>query len=480
MDIKNQVVSHLENRYSLSALFFGVAYLANRKRFVNVFKEQKGFYLSAAASSCGVIYGKHFPPERRWPDDGMRESAPYKAAAVAAAAIAFPVVTQALFKREMIHLRDSMVLGGVQLGLVYIPHAARDYFLGFLYESNEFLEEEAKEGKGMECLPATADEFEGEIDRVERTADWKLSEEVNLFDLDVLLNALGDKDVISNSAYKEIYRMGDKTIISWTEQQTLEGYIRDDNILGGQHAAPIRDYTKKIFCYLVDRHRDWVRTQNQPDSESRARALEGLIRRAVLSFNNAHLNCEDQILSQLLNLAIDVADSCGLKGIQRFFGVQICKYRNALLKEVVSATGERHAADLEIGLGQELYREKGWGMPETFKKGAFYRQYDSVNKARAKEAFNQKYDPVRYLLGEINYYTGRKMYTMMSEWYSNQIFKHEEDGAVSEEQQERISNRLRKDPNEGSVDFLTSGFGNESDGAKLYFLYKNGIIAFPQ
>ncbi|MCB1107953.1 MAG: hypothetical protein KDK76_07660, partial [Chlamydiia bacterium] len=438
--------------YALSALFFFFFYFANKKRFVEVFTEQKGFYLSAAAASASVIGGERYI--KGFPNKGTHESAAAKALIVAMAALALRPASKILLRREVIHFEDAMKLGGVQIGAIVIPHAIK---AATGYVPN---------------LTASADNFEEEIGAIERVprSAWEITNNVDQFDVDELLNILSDEDVITNQSYQAIYSMGSDIIIEQRQQNTLDGLLRMNG--NDSQTMEAKRYANKIFGYLLLKLRAW----EQARGEDKAQFKEGikeLIQNTIWQYINAHENCVDQVLSQILTIALNLVDDCGVSNTQKLFGLRLQQYRTQVIKKVVHATGERHGADLEIALAHNIYREMGWTMPASLSHGARYSMiYSTGNYYQAKLNFYKQYDPVEFLVNQMTYFGDRKAYGEMGRWYQNNIFV---DGLL-EAQKGRIMDRLKKDPEGDPVDLYMTGFGNESDGAKLYFLVKSGVI----
>ena len=448
--------NNFDDRIVLPALFVAAAIFAGSKRTIHLFEGScaGGLFLSAVAGSA-CVYGA-----KTYGEDECEElyDLTQKCLAVAIAVIVSPIVCKILAERISLSMYSSLKFGMVEAGIVLTAHFA----LPFLKEVPEpYLPTEKVDLQTIET----------ELRAIERTStqQWQIKEAVTNFNVDGILEVLSEDDVIDNDLFKQIYRLGAYEVIDHDAAQELEqnlnGYCRGGL---GEQEQEVKRYAQKIFGYLIQKKRAW---DMELDPQRKNDALEGvrdLIIRTVTSFNDAHRDCVDQVLSQVENLAIMVVDDYDFGEIQKLAALKLISYRNALIKEVVARTGEAHAADLERALSENIHDELGLPLPRCIRVGAaFKRIFFNVNFQTAKKNFLARYRPLEYLIDQINYHTERKLFTAMCEWYYNTVLSH-----LDEETQARVVKQL-------GTDFLAENLDKRTRESVIYFLLKNGIIEKP-
>ena len=456
MSVEKIFFKNFDDRIVLPALFVTAAIFAGSKRTIHLFEGScaGGLFLSAVAGSACVYGVKTFG------EDECEElyDLTQKCLAVAIAVIVSPIVCKLLAERVSLSMYSSLKFGMVEAGIILTAHFA----LPFLKEVPEpYLPTEKVDLQTIET----------ELREIERTSTqkWHVKQAVTDFNVDEILDVLAEDDVIDNNQFREIYSLGDYPVIDHDVAQLLEQNLNRYRGGGlGEQEQEVKRYAQKIFGYLIQKKNAW---QVEQDPRRRSEVLESvsnLIRHTVTSFNDAHRDCVDQVLSQVENLAIMVVDDYGCSEFQKLVALKIISYRSALIKEVVAQTGEEHAADLERALSANIHAELSLPLPKCISVGAAFNNiFDRGNFQTAKRNFLARYHPLEYLIDQISYHTERKLFTVMSQWYNNTILFE-----LDETVKDRVVKQL-------GTDFLMGDFEKRTRESVIYFLLKGGVVEKP-
>ena len=136
------------------------------------------------------------------------------------------------------------------------------------------------------------------------------------------------------------------------------------------------------------------------------------------SLINANSSCIDQILSQLQMILLHVVAENAAEAnpsqanITRQAALSLCRHRGSLLWDILERQnpGEVHMADLEREVIRQLNYRLGLDLGNIFSAGAAYRESTVVDLHRkvdaAVEAFENEYNPMKYLLTNLRTYHG--------------------------------------------------------------------------
>lgn len=311
------------------------------------------------------------------------------------------------------------------------------------------------------------DQLEEELRAIEKSskATWEIKDSVIHFDVDEILEVLSEDDVIGDGSYKRLYRLEAYEVLTKRERRQLEAniakYANPDEL--GEQEREVRRYTQKIFGYLLQKQAAWVSERDLTEKSRKLEEVRDLIQRTVTSYNDAHNDCVDQVLSQVENLAILVVDDFGFSEIEKRVALRVISYRTNLIKEVVAKTGEYHAADLERALSIELHQMLKLPLPKCVRVGAAFNQiFNEGNYIQARAAFLRQYDPFTYVVNALNYHTERHLFTHLCQWYQEAIFAN-----LDPSRQTALERQL-------GADFLTTF--ERTDASVIYYFLKNGII----
>ena len=466
MEIAKKSFYRLDNDVAIASLFFATAYFAGAKRFVEVFPtaNRQGLMFAAATSSLGLGGSQLLTNQI-----GLKKKPPlylvYKSLVVAATALFTTSWVAKTFGREAkILSQDVTKFARVTTGVIVGAHCTR------------YL-------RPMPGKDVNLDKLEndiGTLEAVSRSA-WKMSDVVNAFNPDDILNIVGDDNVIcegegaTEALYKGLFTLEGGDTVSDSVQRAA---IRRIDQYSGGNIGDVREnevewYLNKILLYMLTK-----KVAYQADSDKTAKKrddLKALIDKVMVRIDDAHVGCIDQTTTQLEWLMIDIVDDFDLPEIEKTVAIELRKYRTALIEKCIAVTNEYHAADLGVDLTNSITRALGLPITKATKHGAKWEIYSQVNYQMAKASFFAQYDPVGHLLmltdlsaitkSKTEVYANdsktQRLSNAMIQWFNDNIF----DGA--EEREDEFTKILGGD---FSIDL------NRKDSAVLYYLFKNDLI----
>ena len=450
MEIAKKSLYKLDNDVAIVGLFFATAYLAGSKRFIEVFPtaNRQGLMFAAATSTLGLVGSRHVTDRI-----GLKKGTPtclvYRSLVVAAAALfTTPWVAKTFGREAKILAQDVGKFARVTTGVIVGTHLTRHLRPSLSEKIN-------------------LDKLESDISIIEDRplSEWKMSQAVDAFNPDTILDIVGEDDVISQgeglgqAPYKRLFLLdGEQTV----PQEVQEAAIRRIDQYSGVGGGDVKWYLNKVLLYLLVKKQTFEQDTSQ--TPKKKEELLALIRKTMVRIDDAHNGCVDQQTTQMKWLAIEVVDDFGFSETAKIVGLELEKYRAALIDTCVSDTREEHAADLGVDLARAVALERGFPITRATKRPAVYASYYSnANLAKAKKSFDEHYNPVGYLVEQAKYYTQNKVFADMCQWYGNQVFPL---GLDDKTEKERI--RIL------GCDFNCTF--ERKDSAVLYYLFKNGLI----
>lgn len=451
MEIAKKSFYRLDSDIAIASLFFATAYLAGAKRFIEVFPtvNRQGLMFAAATSSLGLGGSQLLTNQI-----GLKKKTPlylvYKSLVVAATALFTTSWVAKTFGREAkILSQDVTKFARVTTGVIVGAHCTR--YLRPMPGKDVNLDKLESDLRILEAIPRS---------------EWQMSDGVNAFNPDKILDIVGDDNVIAlglhgtPALYKGLFTLDGEATVSDAVQRAAIGRIDQ---YSGWDGADVRKnevkwYLNKILLYMLTKK---IAYQNDSHQTAKKRdELKALIDKVMVRIDDAHRGCIDQQTTQLEWLMIEIVDDFGLSEIEKLIAIELRKYRTALIEKCIAVTNEGHAADLGVDLTNSITRALGLPITRATKHGAKYKIYNPINFQRAKASFFAQYDPVGFLVEQTNYSQSRKAFSELSQWFRNSVFTDEEREAKFEELL--------------GADFLCSF--ERKDAAVLYYLFKNGLI----
>jgi hypothetical protein len=345
----------------------------------------------------------------------------------------------------------------------------------------------------MPSKDVNLDKLESDIRILEAVprSEWRMSDDVNAFNPDKILDIVGDDNVIcvglgeAQALYKSLFTLSSSESPESTESPEVDrvGRVAEATVspsiqraavgridqYSGWNGSDVRKnevkwYLNKILLYLLTKKAAYERDRHQ--TTKKRDELKALIDKVMVRIDDAHRGCIDQQTTQLEWLMIEIVDDFGLSEIEKLIAIELRKYRTALIEKCIAVTNESHAADLGVDLTNSITRALGLPITRATKHGANYKIYHSMNFQRAKASFFAQYDPVGFLMGEATYYSQSKVFTEMCQWYGNEAFPYGLDDQVESERIKVL----------GSDFSSPEHMDTRKDSAVLYYLFKNGLI----
>ena len=181
MEIAKKSFYKLDSDVAIASLFFATAYFAGSKRFVEVFPtaNRQGLMFSAATSSLGLGISQQLTNHI-----GLKKKTPlylvYKSLVVAATAlVTTPWVAKTFGREAKILSQDLNKFARVTTGVIVGAHCTR------------YL-------RPMPGKDVNLDKLESDIGTLEAVprSEWQMSDRVNAFNPDTVLDIVGDDNVI--------------------------------------------------------------------------------------------------------------------------------------------------------------------------------------------------------------------------------------------------------------------------------------------
>ena len=451
MEIAKKSLYKLDNDIACVGLFFASAYLAGSKRFIEVFPtaNRQGLMFAAATSSLG-LEGSRRITDRIGLKKGTLTYLVYRSLTVAAAALfTTPWIAKMFGKKAKILTQDAGKFARVTTGVIVGTHLTRHFRPSLTEKLN-------------------LDKLESDISIIKEKplSEWKMSQAVDAFNPDTILDIVGEDDVISveegvgRAPYKRLFSLaGEDTVSQGVKDSVIETIDR----YNGQGVGDVKWYVNKVLLYLLLKKQTFEGDTNQ--TPEKKEDLLALIRKTMVRIEDAHDGCVDQQTTQLKWLMIEVVDDFGLSGTEKIVALELEKYRAALLDTCVNDTHEEHAADLGVDLARAVAQERGFPITRANKRPAVYANlYSNANFEKAKKSFDKHYNPVGYLVEQAKYYTQNKVFVDMCQWYGKEVLP-EDLGKKTEQERIKIL----------GCDFNYTF--ERKDSAVLYYLFKNGLIA---
>ncbi|WP_316359569.1 hypothetical protein [Candidatus Neptunichlamydia sp. REUL1] len=448
MEIAQKSLYKLDNDVAIMGLFFATAYLAGSKRFVEVFPtaNRQGLMFAAATSSLG-LEGSRRVTDRIGLKKGRPTYLVYRSLMVAVAALlTTPWVAKTFGKGAEILGQDVGKFAHVTTGVIVGTHLTRH------------LRPSLREKVNLEKLSSDISIIEDKP-----LSEWKMSRDVDAFNPEEIFDSVGDANVIcvgvgeAQALYKSLFLLNGERTVTHKVQEAAIRII--DRYSGG--IGDIKWYLNKALLYLVVKKQAFEGGIDQ--TPKKKEELLALIRKTMVCIEDAHNGCADQQATQMKWLMIEIVDDFGFSTTEKIIALELEKYRAALIDTCVNDTGEGHGADLGVDLARAISIERGFPITRATQRPAVHSDYNYENLAKAKKAFDQKYNPVGYLVEQAKYYTKNKVFPDMCQWYGNQVFPEDPDDKIEEELKRILG-----------CDF--SWTFERKDSAVLYYLFKNGLI----
>lgn len=434
------------------SLFFAFAYFAGKNREIQVFKtaQLNGLMMAATTASVGLGVARQTVRSAHGHRQSLQEHF-FEIFIVAMTCILLtPLVAKSSSKVEIFPadcrkfaLCSSFILGGIK---------ARD--LSFSTKHNGVID------------PMTLERDMEWIEGIPRHR-WKLSENVNAFDLDGKVENFCQEDVLKGKKYQALYRIrgkeikGDFHLLEQRLYKYTDGYGLD------KQECDLKWYINKLLGYLVLKQREIEITDVD---EATLESFENLVATVLTSIVDAHRDCADQCLSQIKTLALAIIEDMGASTPADGAALHLEKYRDALIKECVLKSLNSHQADAEVDLS--LVVQKSLALPKSrvSRQGARYNWiYNPLRFFAAKKRFFYQYDPIAYLVRQMTEAGGLKLFNDMCRDFQSKLV----DASPGDET--HVHKLLGFDPTFIEFD-EEQGIYRRKDSAVLYYLYKIGAI----
>ena len=476
MEIAKKSFYRLDSDIAIASLFFATAYLAGAKRFIEVFPtaNRQGLMFAAATSSLGLGGSQLLTNQI-----GLKKKTPlylvYKSLVVAATALFTTSWLAKTFGREAkILSQDVTKFARVTTGVIVGAHCTR--YLRPMPGKDVNLDKLESDIRILEAVPRS---------------EWRMSDGVNAFNPDKILDIVGDDNVIcvgvggSRALYESLFTLsssestespeptevgrvgrGAEATVSPSVQRAATSRIDQYSGWNGTDVRKneVKWYLNKILLYLLSKKEAYQRDLDQ--TPEKLEALRALIDKVMVRIDDAHRGCIDQQTVQLKWLMIEIVDDFGLSEIEKLVALELDRYRSILIDNCINETGESHAADLGVDLTNSITRALGLPVTRATKHGACYKIYNPINYQIAKAKFFAAYDPVGHLVEQAKYYTQSKLFTEMCQWYGNKAFPFSLDESVEAERIKVLGSDF------SSPEYMDT----RKDAAVLYYLFKNGLI----
>ena len=457
MEIAKKSFYRLDNDVVVASLFFATAYFAGAKRFVEVFPtaNRQGLMFSAATSSLGLGISQQLTNHI-----GLKKKTPlylvYKSLVVAATAlVTTPWVAKTFGREAKILSQDVTKFARVTTSVIVGAHCTR------------YL-------RPMPGKDVDLDKLESDILTLEavQRSEWRMSDAVDAFNPDTILDIVGDDNVIcvgldeAQALYKNLFTLDGEAMVSDSVQRAATTRIDQYSGWNGTDVRKneVKWYLNKILLYLLSKKAAYQRDLDQ--TPAKLEALRALIDKVMVRIDDAHHGCIDQQTVQLKWLMIEIVDDFGFSEIEKLVAIELERYRSILIDNCIQETGESHAADLGVDLTNSITRALGLPITRSTKHGAQWKIYSQINYQKAKAKFFAVYDPVGHLVEQAKYYTQSKVFTEMCQWYGNEAFPYGLDEQVESERIKVL----------GSDFSSPEHMDTRKDSAVLYYLFKNGLI----
>ncbi|QVL55763.1 MAG: hypothetical protein KFB95_00735 [Simkaniaceae bacterium] len=449
MEIAQKSLYKLDSDVAIVGLFFATAYLAGSKRFVEVFPtaNRQGLMFAAATSSLG-LEGSRRVTDRIGLKKGTPTCLVYRSLVVAAAALfTTPWVAKTFGREAKILAQDVGKFARVTTGVIVGTHLTRHLRPSLSEKVN-------------------IDKLWSDISIIEdrSLSEWKMSQGVDAFNPDTILDIVGEDDVISQeegrgqAPYKRLFLLDGEQTVSREVQDAAIGRIDQ---YSGAGNGDVKWYLNKVLLYLLVKKQTFE--QDDEQTSKKKEELLALIRKTMVRIDDAHDGCVDQQTTQMKWLMIEIVDDFSLSETEKIVALELEKYRAILIDTCVNDTREYHAADLGVDLARAVALERRFPLTRATQKAAVHPIYNQANFAKAKKAFDQNYNPVGYLVEQAQYFAQNKVFADMCQWYGKEVFPEALD---TKAEQERI--RIL------GCDFNCTF--ERKDSAVLYYLFKNGLI----
>jgi hypothetical protein len=451
MENTQKIFYKLDSDPAIASLFFATAYFAGSKRFVEVFStaNRQGLMFAAATSSLGLGASQLLTNQI-----GLKQKTPlylvYKSLVVAATAlITTPWLAKTFGREAKILSQDVTKFARVTTGVIIGAHCTR--YLRPMPSKDVNLDKLESDIRILEAVPRS---------------EWRMSDDVNAFNPDKVLDVVGDDNVICvglgevQALYKSLFTLDGEATVSDSVQSSA---VRQIDQYSGWNGTDVRKnevkwYLNKILLYMLTKKAAYERDPHQ--TVQKRDELKALIDKVMVRIEDAHRGCIDQQTTQLEWLMIEIVDDFGLSEIEKLIAIELRKYRTALIEKCIAVTNEGHAADLGVDLTNSITRALGLPITRATKHGAHYKIYNPINFQRAKASFFSQYDPVGFLVEQTNYSQSRKAFSELSQWFRDKVF-------TDKKREAKFEDLL-------GADFLCSF--ERKDVAVLYYLFKNGLI----
>ncbi|WP_316359571.1 hypothetical protein [Candidatus Neptunichlamydia sp. REUL1] len=443
----------LDNDVAIASLFFATAYFAGSKRFVEVFPtaNRQGLMFAAATSSLGLGISQQLTNHIGLKKKKTLVYKPLvKSLVVAATAlITTPWVAKTFGREAKILSQDVTKFARVTTGVIVGAHCTR--YLRSMPGKDVNLDKLESDIRILEAVPRS---------------EWRISDGVNAFNPDKILDTVGDDNVIcegvgeDQALYKSLFTLDGEATVSDSVQRAVTYRINEYSAWNKRFSREkeVKWYLNKILLYMLTKKTAY---ESDPYKTVKKRdELKALIDKVMVRIEDAHRECTDQQTTQLEWLIIEIVNDFGLSEIEKLIAIELRKYRKALIEKCIAVTDEKHAADLGVDLTNSITRDLGLPIIRATKHSALCKIYKPVNFQNAKASFFSQYDPVGFLVEQTNYSQSRKAFSELSQWFRDNVFTDEKREAKFEELL--------------GADFLNSF--ERKDAAVLYYLFKNGLV----